>query len=1732
MMSNDETDVSPELEVQTTPSGNNVKWHQGLVSVEGNNNIVVINSQDINVGLQKRHGSDEAKEQVKKKDIRRRLLNFALNYDENCDNLSDEQTELLLQRLSDLESVFRKLGPNLRSISCGSLNFCLSVHDSYALKNLMESHKNGRLLRELAKILVTESEVEEFCQSWSTHIDEQMYETVLCKLKTFELSSKNMMAEWNRSQVREWLSVDLRLKDDIVNKFYEEEVIGKNLLFYEDDEIAKDFNLKKSAFRMIQYGLEKKRSDTLKVSNAVLKPVTDNCSIEMVFELLLQVGVTPIHAEKFKNMEISGFRFMRYRAEHFKEDLHLTTGPLRLVLHLQTLSQNAQKSSTDAKTIGMSVTSTPSEDIHLDKKPLELVESSFTLASKRQPLISSTASSTNSPQSPTAQLLTDDLEKDGEVVCDIGTKKKKSKKKKKKIKPAVACPSTSTFSEAEQRVRELLLGTSQLNVTFDTVYDAILVVNDPDEELRKDLDESFDFISKVRWKGVFDFDAFSNESGICKVVRSKRSIKMYFPKDVSNVKLPSEISYSEMPVWIFSNGRTDSDIEAMDRMTWIEKRSHDMDNAIEFFSNVSVVRQGTGLIILILLSANIEVLSEAFRKFYTNFGINRVVFICESTQVFETWCKLVSWYCKPEALPDRAIIGVPWKSLNDIIMRMQGVNVKSNYTLPTVNGSECQLWERDKSRWLDLSVVTYNECENTDMDENHPDFVNFCREKELEFYRGEKLTFWNFKLTDMGYDHVCQRDIKKEIIKAVEHTVHEAKSLHHSVIQWIHLYHQPGAGGSTVVRHVLWEFRRKYRCVILNKITDQTESQIKDMWQYGEGDGKDFRQCLPLVIVSDNLRYEDLTDMVISLEYNTKYIPARACIILNCRRNLSQMEMKKEVPVSHSHFILEHSLSRNEKAWFQHKHEQLEERKDRDFTPDRLLAFMVMKEEFQSSYVKKVVDRVLIDLKKEHPNEFELVKYCALFSKFERDSAIPIPCCDELMGYSFSVPKGRNCPWEYNRSEGSSILMVTVDIYEVGSVQGFKIVHPTVADFILKNITTSEPLNLVVKMYLKSVLLNSKSRSREYLIARTHDLLIKRNRKGYDSADKQKFSALILEIKSVDKQAACKVLTLGFQVLQDSRIAQQIARYYNLAIEDFPMALEFIEKAIDMKKDNSFYWDTKGQIYRKEIIKSFYHTYVVEDKILSFKSSFELLKLAFSGIETFQMSQRLSLVDRKDNTSSFSGEVDMTFKLLDVLTCLDVFKCSSDGRKMLQRYLIDQHFLPDELVEWTDYHQKMKSLMRNVHGAIDAMTNFLTFQKEWSNYTLIDDSTLKDLKVKIRLYLVMWENHFGSIDIQDVNMFGAETANDLRRIKARKLGAHSLAKIFDKAVEDDIGSLMKIRKLLLKNEPYNAYDMKYIILANLALSVSPNRNKQQYDLPPMKDMINLAKEFDQCDRKEKDFSLYPPLFLLMLLWPRGQPLQEYDNKLMKKSLKEISVRWRESQKQNWVDENYSSQHALYVRHSKSQRSRSKPVVHFFLGSGKGLKALVHYSRITSNAKRLERDREQIWETPVVRENLLKVEGMLSDNNTIIYKHKYTDEPIKIFLASSSGTLTSREEVVFYIGFSWGGPVAYYVKPKNMSEVTESAVVKSLGGWNSSPPAMRAVRKSVPVISVPEYQKKLTNLKKKLSEINDLKEKVRRGNTLEKNQQMKVNREDELRRQQKELEDEFKMQLEMETTLGE
>jgi hypothetical protein len=80
------------------------------------------------------------------------------------------------------------------------------------------------------------------------------------------------------------------------------------------------------------------------------------------------------------------------------------------------------------------------------------------------------------------------------------------------------------------------------------------------------------------------------------------------------------------------------------------------------------------------------------------------------------------------------------------------------------------------------------------------------------------------------------------------------------------LEHEPGAGGSTFVRHILWSFRKEYKCVVVKHLSENTPHQILDLWK-SDFDVEDDEQSLqtqkenamPLLILLDDILQLEVT---------------------------------------------------------------------------------------------------------------------------------------------------------------------------------------------------------------------------------------------------------------------------------------------------------------------------------------------------------------------------------------------------------------------------------------------------------------------------------------------------------------------------------------------------------------------------------------------------------------------------------------------------------------------------------------------------------------------------------------------------------------------------------------------------------------------------------------------------------------------------------------------------------
>ncbi|XP_033116090.1 uncharacterized protein LOC117116206, partial [Anneissia japonica] len=109
-------------------------------------------------------------------------LNLLNELDENKDSLTLKDMPEFFEKFENLIIYYKRCGLTLTKVGKGSIVFYLSTNDPNALMQLWEIHSSGKLIKDLANILVPVEHQQEFIDEWMTYIDENEYKAVLSKL--------------------------------------------------------------------------------------------------------------------------------------------------------------------------------------------------------------------------------------------------------------------------------------------------------------------------------------------------------------------------------------------------------------------------------------------------------------------------------------------------------------------------------------------------------------------------------------------------------------------------------------------------------------------------------------------------------------------------------------------------------------------------------------------------------------------------------------------------------------------------------------------------------------------------------------------------------------------------------------------------------------------------------------------------------------------------------------------------------------------------------------------------------------------------------------------------------------------------------------------------------------------------------------------------------------------------------------------------------------------------------------------------------------------------------------------------------------------------------------------------------------------------------------------------------------------------------------------------------------
>lgn len=1218
--------------------------------------------------------------------------------------------------------------------------------------------------------------------------------------------------------------------------------------------------------------------------------------------------------------------------------------------------------------------------------------------------------------------------------------------------------------------------------------------------------KNFQFLTDIDPTVVFDFDSCIKEIGMFHFVENEqeqclkvlttdsfdKSSEEHMNKKESFQNMLDDLKETPTKPWIFCNGHGPSMKDPLSLFDWKQQRIEGFKEAVRFFS--SEIPHGRAIVIFLLFSKNYDILLDAAEEVISKFKDHWIV-MAESKEIANHWKKqLLQRQCVDKSTIEyRCIIGMPWNQVNLMIKTVIGSTQQTMSFIPTANGGQCHLKEKFKSELFDLDILSVNECENdSDIMNDRKKRQDHRKHVEEEFFKGAPVMWWNLWFGD---DHVLKRSIHARLLEKVKLACTKSDNDDQRKVSVVTLHHQPGAGGTTSAKQILWELRKEYRCAVVRRISDVTCEQINKLRTYSEQDTPK-----PPIVLIDNGDEDRLLTLCSQLEKRAKIVSRRFedqcqvfCVLLLCIRRPNLPSYVNERSVQ-----LRHDLEDMELDWFQKKGDILQKQhvQENGVDPRLLLSFNLLKQNFNPKYRQEVIKQFVDNIEDE--KEKSLLRYLSLMNSFDLDfQSVPISAFDLLMtdkrqttqqqsttvstfGIYSPQRRVRKQGWEVNLTQSLLVLINRgARVQFSAQLKGLYIINQLFAKEILRyvqekmNVKTSD----VLIEFLDSPMLHSYNRSVEVLQKIVKDILKKRQ--ILNDNKKEKFSPLVMDIlEHEDSDKAGLVLEKGFHLLQDPMIAQQVSRlYYNY--KNWGKAVEFAEIATALKPDNSFLWDTYGQVFKTQL-KDMYMECSKSNETLTKDQVAIALKLTSEAIYKFRREQNTSEKEyySKNNDNGYFAEV------ATVITFLDLLHFYPDTKDMstLRRFLVDAKFVPNSFAFFDSedirfiksFHERTNCVMITIseknsqlkYGGFNELLSSIPDQRK----------LLFDLKENL-------DKYFGeeSNDLPDSG--SGEEAIDYVRRRVWKLSGRSLKIIIDLRVDESGRDKLRTIEHLIQNHlPFeqNLQDFVTLISARVVRSLNTSGQEREFV-----EILRWSRQAYGMATLQSENHIYLEAFLFFVLFHwQTENRKVYAKELCPvQQLQEAILKWRNAYNKKYTRQ--KDENNPYYR---------RETTFFYLGNGCQFAEIVYYEDLFINehgSRYLERG-DSIWQKPMVRRRLNRLQGTLKPNGVEVLVQLKSSEgnvnPVHIptTLPIADRTLWNKT-VFFFLGFTWSGPKAFDVSLENDS-LAVTSTYESLSSVAGAIPRGLQYRQVYNEVTTSEgYLKKLGEINKQLQKIKILKQ---------------------------------------------
>ena len=907
-----------------------------------------------------------------------------------------------------------------------------------------------------------------------------------------------------------------------------------------------------------------------------------------------------------------------------------------------------------------------------------------------------------------------------------------------------------------------------------------------------------------------------------------------------------------------------------------------------------------------------------------------------------------------------------------------------------------------------------------------------------DFLRGKdpswELYYFVYNKLDIG-KVVPEALIERDMVKDIQKKIEVLKNSEEKCIELVGIGHLPGTGASTIAMNVLWLLKDKFRCLKIDGKGLETANlenlslYLLELRSFGEDKklvkGEEVLECLPLLILIDDTDHETAKDFQrkIQNEVLSKKITFRKTlgIIFFVHNN------KLEQSNLYSSFNLSEKFSASEREKFLRKLEQFESGIDSEqFQPDQLqiedmIGFLIMMSYFdtitakQNEYknrIYRIVSKIGYALDG-YPNEKWLLLVLAIF-KFYGDSNISLSHASIILGYG-----------EYKKliedvCDHFKMLVRTKVVFdEFGDHEVVEMTHCQVAEVLLKRFLESEEKSVIdvfQELFENKSLMNHLFLRRKLLkdlrvivVRRKWRYINDGKIKEEGKKERERFSPLILELKNKNPDSAVKLLQKvinRFESLNlypidtgSAVIHQTLSRLY-LSIDKLDQAKECARCAIKINDVNFRYYDTLGQVYKKEVTD--YCKTEDNKKIIMndlFRSASEAIKNFRKAQDLFEhqnsnFKAEMSSIEDDCNDielfipaifQGYFGEITVNLCIADKVMGLaeqkeqDQVRSFISGKKGNLKHLADRHNidLSKYAVLLSEIHNRTISCMKAIMQKLDSriIQNYEThaqLRRECEKYSKIFSTNyfkklpgvMLNTKTPFQSKLNQLKNYF------DINLI--EYLYHVRNLDSKQsLLLHETIQALKNHFD-------------LEKRDLKSLDIFYLVCllnANLALSI-------ERPIFEFKDACSLSKHLTSVDsEKYENYFWYT-----VLNWPTEKERMKnslavtYDEALLEKCVKKLQGIYYSSLIPIRKEKHFLIHNPFYMMHNE-----------------------IGYKKIYNHS------------------NNERISGKILDEHSVEYcLPRGTKLRIRCaHLRINRGSLT--ENVTFEVGFTLAGPVAYKCK---------------------------------------------------------------------------------------------------------